>query len=157
MCDERAINQMLAKCEALTFDERAIARSACASPSSVCRRSSAVGAAGRPRSTGSASPLTVGNGEFGFTADVTGLQTLNATYAFFPPLQTMSHWGWHKIPAALTDVNPPSYHYERVTVGAHTAEWQQCRRWLRRFRAHRRAGPTCRVLCAAGTIALRRW
>ena len=89
----------------------------------------------------SASPLTVGNGEFGFTADVTGLQTLNATYAFFPPLQTMSHWGWHKIPAALTDVNPPSYHYERVTVGAHTAEWQQCRRWLRRFRAHRRAGP----------------
>ena len=41
----------------------------------------------------SASPLTVGNGEFGFTADVTGLQTLNATYASFPPLQTMSHWG----------------------------------------------------------------
>ena len=43
-------------------------------------------------------PLTVGNGEFGFTADVTGLQTLNATYASFPPLQTMSHWGWHKVP-----------------------------------------------------------
>jgi hypothetical protein len=71
----------------------------------------------------SASPLTVGNGEFGFTADVTGLQTLNATYASFPPLQTMSHWGWHKIPAALAGVHPPSYHYERVVVGAHTADY----------------------------------
>ena len=37
------------------------------------------------------SPLTVGNGEFAFTADVTGLQTLNTTYTN-PPLQTMSHW-----------------------------------------------------------------
>ena len=36
-------------------------------------------------------PLTVGNGEFGFTADVTGLQTLNESYTN-PPLQTMSHW-----------------------------------------------------------------
>ena len=64
-----------------------------------------------------AAPLTVGNGEFAFTADVTGLQTLNATYASFPPLQTMSHWGWHKIPAAHAGVNPPAYHFERVTVG----------------------------------------
>ena len=71
----------------------------------------------------SASPLTVGNGEFGFTADVTGLQTLNATYASFPPLQTMSHWGWHKIPAALARVNPPSYHYEHVVVGDHAADY----------------------------------
>ena len=39
-----------------------------------------------------AAPLTVGNGEFAFTADVTGLQTLNATYVSAPPLQTMSHW-----------------------------------------------------------------
>ena len=41
--------------------------------------------------------LTVGNGEFAFTADVTGLQSLNRTYrqpeAF--PLYTMSNWGWH--------------------------------------------------------------
>ena len=41
----------------------------------------------------SASPLSVGNGEFAYTADVTGLQTLNATYAGELPLQTMSHWG----------------------------------------------------------------
>ena len=43
--------------------------------------------------------LTVGNGETAFTADVTGLQTLNATYTA-PPLQTMTHaeWGWHVTP-----------------------------------------------------------
>eukprot|EP01052_Picozoa_sp_SAG31_P041461 SAG31_NODE_6292_length_2081_cov_1.390515_1_plen_597_part_01 len=72
----------------------------------------------------SASPLTVGNGEFGFTADVTGLQTLNETFRNFPPLQTMSHWGWHKVPAALAGgVDPTSYHYERVAIGGHAADY----------------------------------
>ncbi|MBN1420937.1 MAG: hypothetical protein JXP34_19355 [Planctomycetes bacterium] len=33
----------------------------------------------------------VGNGEFAFTADITGLQT-------FEPYNTMSHWGWHSSP-----------------------------------------------------------
>ena len=65
-----------------------------------------------------AAPLTVGNGEFGFTADVTGLQTLNASYGN-PPLQTMSHWGWHKVPAQLAGVDPSMYTYERVTVDGH--------------------------------------
>ena len=41
--------------------------------------------------------LTVGNGEFAFTADLTGLQSLNTSYdghgSF--PLLTMSNWGWH--------------------------------------------------------------
>ena len=46
-----------------------------------------------------ASPLTVGNGDFAFTADVTGLQTLYADYAAETPLCTMSNWGWHTIPA----------------------------------------------------------
>lgn len=36
-------------------------------------------------------PLQVGNGEFAFSADVTGLQT-------FLPANTMSHWGWHSFP-----------------------------------------------------------
>jgi hypothetical protein len=69
-----------------------------------------------------AAPLTVGNGEFGFTADVTGLQTLNASYGN-PPLQTMSHWGWHKVPAQLAGVDPSMYTYERVTVDGHTADY----------------------------------
>lgn len=46
------------------------------------------------------SPLTVGNGEFAFTADVTGLQTLYTEYKERNvPLCTMSQWGWHSEPA----------------------------------------------------------
>ena len=36
-------------------------------------------------------PLQVGNGEFAFGMDATGLQT-------FAPFNTMSHWGWHSGP-----------------------------------------------------------
>lgn len=36
-------------------------------------------------------PVQVGNGEFAFGMDVTGLQT-------FAPFNTMSHWGWHTGP-----------------------------------------------------------
>ena len=39
------------------------------------------------------SPLTVGNGEFAFTADVTGLQSLYEDYKKDCPLCTMSQWG----------------------------------------------------------------
>ena len=45
------------------------------------------------------SPLTLGNGEFAFTADVTGLQTLAREYENAMPLCTMSQWGWHTRPA----------------------------------------------------------
>lgn len=45
------------------------------------------------------SPLTVGNGELGFTADVTGMQTLYDTYQALP-LCTMSQWGWHTKPVS---------------------------------------------------------
>ena len=44
------------------------------------------------------SPLSVGNGEFAFTCDVTGLQTFPAEYADAMPLCTMSQWGWHTKP-----------------------------------------------------------
>ncbi|MDQ0676658.1 hypothetical protein QFZ30_000040 [Arthrobacter pascens] len=54
------------------------------------------------------SPVSVGNGEFCFTMDLTGLQTLPAVYPVgarseLPPgtlLGTQSQWGWHSIPAA---------------------------------------------------------
>lgn len=39
------------------------------------------------------SPLSVGNGEFAFTADITGLQTFPEAYDV--PLGTQSQWGWH--------------------------------------------------------------
>ncbi len=48
-------------------------------------------------------PLSVGNGEFAFTADVTGLQTFPEYYEKGTPLCTLSQWGWHSLP------NPQGY------------------------------------------------
>lgn len=45
------------------------------------------------------SPLTVGNGELAFTADITGMQTLYEEYGTVP-LCTMSQWGWHTQPVS---------------------------------------------------------
>lgn len=42
--------------------------------------------------------FSVGNGEFAFTAGVTGLQTFTDYYNSGIPLNTMSHWGWHSFP-----------------------------------------------------------
>ena len=39
--------------------------------------------------------LSLGNGRFAFTADVTGLQTLYKEYESEMPLCTLSEWGWH--------------------------------------------------------------
>ena len=44
------------------------------------------------------SPLSVGNGEFAFTADITGLQSLPQPYETGIPLCTQSQWGWHSAP-----------------------------------------------------------
>jgi hypothetical protein len=47
--------------------------------------------------------LSVGNGEFAFTVDITGLQTFPEFYSKGISLGTMSNWGWH------TGKNPQSY------------------------------------------------
>lgn len=71
------------------------------------------------------SPLSVGNGEFAFTADITGLQTFPEFHAqgladgpeqsqrkpanpalFSMPIATQSQWGWHTMP------NPAGYQLE---------------------------------------------
>lgn len=55
--------------------------------------------------------LTVGNGDFAFTADLTGLQTFNDSYpgrSSFP-LLTLSNWGWHS-PDPATLGAPPVLH-----------------------------------------------
>lgn len=44
------------------------------------------------------SPLSVGNGEFAFTVDVTGLQTFPEIYDDGIPLCTQAQWGWHSFP-----------------------------------------------------------
>ncbi|MCX6334028.1 MAG: hypothetical protein NT092_06945 [Bacteroidia bacterium] len=51
----------------------------------------------------SLSSLSVGNGEFAFTVDVTGLQSFPEFYEKGIPLGTMSEWGWH------TGLNPENY------------------------------------------------
>ena len=43
-------------------------------------------------------PLSLGNGEFAFTADITGLQTFPRAYESAMPLCTMAQWGWHSKP-----------------------------------------------------------
>ena len=48
-------------------------------------------------------PLMLGNGDLGFTADITGLQTFPEQYAETSPLLTMAHWAWHSFP------NPKGY------------------------------------------------
>lgn len=46
------------------------------------------------------SPLSLGNGEFAFTADLTGLQTFADEYQKTTPLCTLAQWGWHTTPFA---------------------------------------------------------
>src|SRR5665213_2653439 len=43
-------------------------------------------------------PLSVGNGEFAFTVDATGLQTFPEAFEQTIPLGTLSDWGWHTSP-----------------------------------------------------------
>jgi hypothetical protein len=80
------------------------------------------------------SPLSVGNGEFAFTADITGLQTFPAFHEqglaqfalrmqgkpFDPaivsmPIHTQAQWGWHTMP------NPEDYRLEDTLSAYETA------------------------------------
>lgn len=56
------------------------------------------------------SPLSVGNGEFAFTADVTGLQTFEEDYHHDTPLSTMAQWGFHTMP------NPRGFSLEKFPL-----------------------------------------
>ena len=42
--------------------------------------------------------LSVGNGEFAYTVDITGMQTFPVEYSKGMPLGTQSQWGWHSFP-----------------------------------------------------------
>jgi hypothetical protein len=55
------------------------------------------------------SPLSVGNGEFAFTVDATGLQTFAEAYDATIPLGTLSQWGWHRFP------NPEGWGIDRFS------------------------------------------
>ena len=47
-----------------------------------------------------ATPLHVGNGDFAFGCDVTGLQTFADVYRSKVQLETIANWGWYQPPAA---------------------------------------------------------
>ena len=55
-------------------------------------------------------PISVGNGEFAFTADITGLQTFPEFHDAGMSLSTMSQWGWHSFP------NPENFTLKDVLV-----------------------------------------
>lgn len=56
------------------------------------------------------SPLTVGNGGFAFTADVTGLQTFDdAHHRDGIPLETLSRWCWH------SEANPEGFTLDQAS------------------------------------------
>jgi hypothetical protein len=59
--------------------------------------------------------LSVGNGNFEFTTDITGLQTFYREYGNGVALGTMSNWGWHSFPdTAEYDIrNLPLFRGER--------------------------------------------
>ncbi|HUO10820.1 MAG TPA: glycoside hydrolase family 65 [Phycisphaerae bacterium] len=55
--------------------------------------------------------LTVGNGSFAFTADITGLQTFLDPYNTDFPLCTMATWAWHTTPPD-PGIDPANYRYK---------------------------------------------
>ncbi|GAB3419553.1 hypothetical protein GCM10027569_46570 [Flindersiella endophytica] len=66
-------------------------------------------------------PLSVGNGEFAFTVDVTGLQSLEAFHSEGMPLHTQAQWAWHSAP------NPEGYSLEDSYADATTADGRSVR------------------------------
>ncbi|MHC4205239.1 MAG: glycoside hydrolase family 65 [Planctomycetota bacterium] len=56
----------------------------------------------------SLTPLSVGNGEFAFTADISGLQTFPEYHDKGMPLGTQSQWEWHSMP------NPEGFELSNV-------------------------------------------
>lgn len=52
--------------------------------------------------------LSLGNGNFAFTVDITGLQTFPERYSKGVPLGTQSQWGWHSFP------NTQKYRFEET-------------------------------------------
>ena len=63
--------------------------------------------------------FSVGNGEFAFTVDATGLQTFPEMYSAGVPLGTQSQWGWHKFP------NPENFQFEETLRSYNFRGWEE--------------------------------
>lgn len=68
--------------------------------------------------------LSVGNGEFAFTCDVTGLQTFHNVYSHGVPLGTMAQWGWHSFPN--NEGFKPEDALKPYDFGRGQEEWYSC-------------------------------
>ena len=81
------------------------------------------------------SPLSVGNGQFAFTADASGLQTFGDYYHQNGiPLETLARWAWHENANPngyrLSDANKPFSAYGK-TLGYPTDQGGSAGMWLR--------------------------
>jgi hypothetical protein len=82
-------------------------------------------------------PLSVGNGEFAFTADVTGLQTFPELYEQTIPLCTQSQWGWHSFlsPGGLSAADLKLEEFDtygrKVGYATRAAGQEELFNWLR--------------------------
>ena len=63
------------------------------------------------------SSLTVGNGEFAFTVDISGLQSFPEYYDNGVPLGTQSQWAWHVIPTDQNFKVEEVYQYDTAASG----------------------------------------
>lgn len=71
-------------------------------------------------------PVMLGNGDLGFTADITGLQTFPEQYSELAPLLTMAQWAWHSFP------NPEGYTEESGLIPVPVpGRGQQPYAWMR--------------------------
>lgn len=82
-------------------------------------------------------PLTVGNGGFAFTADITGLQTFDAHYhRWGVPTETLSRWAWHEEPNVhgytLDQASKDYRHPDGRIVRYPTLQSSPAGDWLRR-------------------------
>ena len=82
--------------------------------------------------------MSLGKGEFAFTADVTGLQTFPEEYEKTMPLCARSQWGWQTRPAPagldLKGLRLTQYETHGHQVGYHTSSEGQTElyNWLRK-------------------------
>ena len=67
----------------------------------------------------SLSSLSVGNGNFAYTVDASGLQTFPERYKNGVPLGTQSQWGWHSF------ANPNNYRFEETLKNYNFHGWNE--------------------------------
>lgn len=82
-------------------------------------------------------PLTVGNGGFGFSADITGLQTFAEEYhRHGVPVETLCRWAWYSEPNPegydIKDVGKPYTRADGKVVRYPTRQGTPAAEWLRR-------------------------